>query len=163
MQRHAETRILPYTPEQIYHLVADVTRYPEFLPWVIGLRVVERQPGMLISDMIVGFKIFRETIRSKVLLTENQSIHIDYISGPLKYLRNDWQFTPDGKGGCKLDFLVEFEFKNRLFETMVGSLFSEAVRRMVSAFEARAIKLYSASGSAVSVRDINNSSATRTA
>jgi coenzyme Q-binding protein COQ10 len=160
MQRHAETRILPYTPEQIYGLVADVTLYPEFLPWVIGLRVIERKPDMLISDMIVGFKIFRETIRSKVLLTENQSIHIDYISGPLKYLRNDWTFTPDGNGGCKLDFLVEFEFKNRIFETMVGSLFSEAVRRMVSAFEARAKSLYSAS---TGVRDINNSSATRTA
>jgi coenzyme Q-binding protein COQ10 len=160
MPKHSEIKTLPYSVEQMYALVADVGKYPEFLPWVMGARIIDRSPTAMLADMIIGFKIFRETFRSKVTLVENKSIHVDYVSGPLKYLRNEWKFEAAEKGGCKVDFLVEFEFSNRLFETMVGALFSEAVRRMVSAFEIRANKLYSATGVA---RDINSSSATRTA
>ncbi len=160
MPKHAESKYLPYSAEKMYALVADIARYPEFLPWVMGARILERKPGALLADMIIGFKVFRETFRSRVTLVEPSHIHVDYVSGPLKYLRNEWHFANVPDGGCQVDFMVEFEFSNRLFETMVGALFSEAVRRMVGAFEGRAARLYGAPGV---VSDINSSSATRTA
>lgn len=127
----------------MFDLVADVARYPEFLPWVIGSRVRSASATEMVADIIVGFKIFRESFTSKVSLQRSGQIHVDYINGPLKYLRNEWQFI-NVEGGCRIEFLVDFEFKNRLFETMVGGLFTEAVRRMVAAFEKRAVQIYGA-------------------
>ena len=144
MPRHEETRLIPYTPVQLFELVADVSRYPEFLPWVIGSRITSRSDTALVADLIIGFKMFREKFTSKVLLEKPQHIHVDYLNGPLKYLRNDWRFNSDNNGGTVVEFFVEFEFKNRLFETIVGALFTEAVRRMVGAFEKRAAQLYGA-------------------
>ncbi len=143
MPRHKDTRILPYTPVQMFDLVADVAKYPEFLPWVIGSRIVSRSEKMLTADLIIGFKMFRERFTSKVILEKSEHIHVDYISGPLKYLHNEWRFAATGQGGTEIDFFVEFEFKNRIFETIVGALFTEAVRRMVGAFEKRAHEIYS--------------------
>jgi coenzyme Q-binding protein COQ10 len=141
MPRHTDSKVLPFTPEQLFDLVADVARYPEFLPWVIGSRVRTSSQTEMVADIVVGFKIFRESFTSKVTLQRPAQIHVDYINGPLKYLRNEWQFS-SVDGGCRVDFLVDFEFKNRLFETMVGGLFTEAVRRMVAAFEKRAVQVY---------------------
>jgi coenzyme Q-binding protein COQ10 len=143
MPRHAESKILPFPPEQMFDLVADVAGYPDFLPWVIGSRVRSASATEMVADIIVGFKIFRESFTSKVTLARPERIHIDYINGPLKYLRNEWQFAAVDSG-CRIDFLVDFEFRNRLFETMVGGLFTEAVRRMVAAFEKRAMEKYGA-------------------
>ncbi len=145
MPRHAETRILSYTPEQMFDLVADVAKYPQFLPWMIGARVRSNTGTEMVADLIIGFKIFRESFTSKVTLDRPSTIHVDYISGPLKYLRNEWQFAAVD-GGCKVDFLVDFQFQSRMFETLVGGLFTEAVRRMVAAFETRARDLYGAGG-----------------
>ncbi|MFZ5608619.1 MAG: type II toxin-antitoxin system RatA family toxin [Pseudomonadota bacterium] len=142
MPRHRERKVLPYTPEQMFDLIADVERYPEFLPWCIGARVISRSESAMLADLIIGFKVFRERFTSRVHLERPGHIHVSYIRGPLKYLRNDWRFSPCQENGCIVDFFVDFEFKNRLFEKLVGALFSEATRRMIDAFEARALSLY---------------------
>lgn len=142
MPRHAETRRLPYPPEQMFDLVADVGRYPEFLPWVVAMRVRKDTPEEAVADMIVGFKGLRETFTSRVEKARPDRIGVDYIDGPLSHLHNEWRFRPDGQGGCLVDFSVDFAFKNRLFEMMAGQVFSTALRKMIGAFEDRAAALY---------------------
>ena len=150
MPRHQETRHLGYTPEQLFDLVADVGRYQQFLPWVIGTRIRSASDSLLVADVIVGFKMLRETFSSRVTLERPGHIHVDYVEGPLKFLRNDWTFKPDGQGTL-VDFRVDFEFRNRVFESLAGAVFGEALRRMVGAFEKRAAELYGApSGSSSS-------------
>ncbi len=144
MPKHHETRRLPYTPEQMFDLVADVRRYPEFLPWVSAMRVRKETPDEALADMIVGFKGLRETFTSKVAKVRPESVHVEYIEGPLKYLHNDWRVRPDGEGGCTVEFTVDFAFKNRMFEMLAGQVFGLALRRMIGAFEERAAALYGA-------------------
>ena len=142
LPRHSETRLLPWTPEELFDLVADVRRYPEFLPWVAAVRVRSSEPGLLVADMSVGFKSLRETFTSRVALDRPAKIHVDYISGPLKRLHNDWRFEAADGGGTQLEFHVDFEFRNKIFEKLAGTFFHEAFKRMVGSFEARATKLY---------------------
>lgn len=141
MPKHQETRRLPYTAEQMFDLVADVKRYPEFLPWVSAMRVRRDGSTETVADMIVGFKGLRETFTSKVTKQRPHEIHVDYLDGPLKYLRNDWRFRPEGEG-CAVDFCVDFEFKSRAFEMLAGQVFGRALRKMIGAFEDRAAQLY---------------------
>lgn len=143
MPRHSETRALPYSPEQMYDLVADVRSYPEFLPWVSAIRVRSDSETEMLADMIVGFKGLRETFTSRVVKAKPQSVQVDYVDGPLKHLHNNWQFRPDGAGGVLVDFEVDFAFKSRMFEMLAGQLFDRALRKMIGAFEARAAELYS--------------------
>lgn len=147
MPKHKETRRLPYTPEQMFDLVADVPRYPEFLPWVSAIRVRSQSDTEMLADMIVGFKGLRETFTSRVVKHRAKSVHVDYVDGPLKHLSNDWQFRSDGEGGVIIDFEVDFAFKNIMFEMLAGQVFDRALRKMINAFEARAIALYSPSSS----------------
>ena len=147
MARHEETRHLPYTPEQMFDLVADVQRYEEFLPWVSAIRVRSSSDTEMVADMVVGFKGLRETFTSKVLKQRPSEVRVDYLDGPLKHLHNLWHFRSDGKGGVLVDFEVEFTFKNRLFEALAGQVFDSALRKMIGAFEARAAALYGADGS----------------
>jgi coenzyme Q-binding protein COQ10 len=125
----------------MFDLVADVGRYAEFLPWVSAIRVRSNNATEMVADMIVGFKGLRETFTSKVEKQRPGHIHVDYLDGPLKYLRNDWTFrlAPDG---CEVDFAVDFEFKNRVFEMLAGQMFGAALRKMIGAFETRAAALY---------------------
>ena len=141
MPRHQETRHLPYTAEQMFDLVADVKRYPEFLPWVSAMRVRKDGESETLADMIVGFKGLRETFTSRVTKTRPEAIDVEYLDGPLKYLRNNWRFRPEEQG-CAVDFTVDFAFKNRVFEMLAGQVFGTALRRMIGAFEDRAAKLY---------------------
>ena len=143
---HHEVRHLPYTAEQMFDLVADVRRYPEFLPWVVAMRVRRDTAAETVADMIVGFKGLRETFTSRVAKTRPGHIHVDYLDGPLKYLRNDWKFVAE-PNGCAVDFQVDFAFKNRVFEALAGQVFGTALRRMIGAFEARATALYGSSSS----------------
>ena len=145
MPRHQETRHLPYTAEQMFDLVADVKRYPEFLPWVSAMRVRQDGDTETLADMIVGFKGLRETITSRVQKSRPDRITVDYVDGPLKQLHNDWRFRNE-EGGCAVDFLVDFTFKNRVFEMLAGQVFGQALRRMIGAFETRAAVLYGAGG-----------------
>jgi len=147
--KHAETRHLPYTPDQMFGLVADVRRYPEFLPWVQAMRVRQDRADETVADMVVGFKGLRETFTSRVGKVRPEAIHVEYVDGPLKYLRNDWRFRAE-EGGCAVDFAVEFQFKSRVFEMLAGQVFGQALRRMIGAFEDRARALYGAGGSSSS-------------
>lgn len=146
MPKHSETRHLPYTPEQMFDLVADVARYPEFLPWVSAMRVRSDSEDETVADMIVGFKGLRETFTSRVSKARPESIDVEYLDGPLKYLRNNWRFRREEQG-CAVDFTVDFAFKNRVFEMLAGQVFGTALRRMIGAFEDRAAKLYGSSSS----------------
>ena len=141
MPTHAEERVLPYTPEQLFAVVADIERYPEFLPWCVGARIKERQSNFIVADLIIGFRMLRERFTSQVSLSPPRRIDVTYAEGPFRYLNNHWTFTP-AAGGCKVGFFVDFEFKSRLLQRLIEVLFSEAVRRMVGAFEKRAHDLY---------------------
>lgn len=143
MATHAEKRVLPHRPAQLFDLVADVEKYPEFLPWCIGVRVRERGHTMLTADLIIGFKGIRERFTSRVTLDRpGMRIDVAYLDGPFKYLNNHWIFNEAPDGGCEIDFFVDFEFRSRILQKLIGVLFNEAVRRMVGAFETRANTLY---------------------
>ncbi len=145
MPTHSEQRILPHRPEQLFDLVADVGRYPEFLPWCVAARVMSQSETDLRAELAIGFKGIRERFVSRVALDRpNLRIDVAYEKGPFKYLNNHWQFQPHGDGQCQLDFHVDFEFRSRILEMLMGKLFDEAVRRMVRAFEQRADALYGA-------------------
>jgi len=159
MPRHNETRALPYTPEQMFDLVADVGCYAEFLPWVTAVRVRSNSETEMVADVIVGFKGLRESFTSKVEKQRPGHIRVDYLEGPLKHLHNDWKFRSDGKGGCLVDFCVDFTFKNRVFEMLAGQVFDRALRKMIGAFEERAAQLYAGSSAVPTAPGISSSSA----
>jgi coenzyme Q-binding protein COQ10 len=141
MPTHAEQRVLPYTPEQLFALVADIEQYPKFLPWCVGARIRERQPDLIVADLIIGFRVFRERFTSRVKLDPSRRIDVAYTEGPFRYLNNYWLFDKVADG-CRVDFFVDFEFKSRVLQRVIEMLFGEAVRRMVTAFERRAEQLY---------------------
>jgi coenzyme Q-binding protein COQ10 len=146
MPTHAEKRVLPYTPKQLYDLVADIERYPEFLPWCMAARIRKREERLVVADLVIGFKVFRERFTSRVELDpENSRIDVTYAEGPFKHLNNHWVFN-EHPSGCEIDFFVDFEFRSRLLQKAIEVLFSEAVRRMVGAFETRARALYDEPG-----------------
>ena len=143
MKTHTEIRVLPYTPDQMFDLVGDVDRYPEFLPWCVGARTRETKDGMVLADMIIGFKMIREKFTSRVWLDRDaHRIDVEYISGPFRSLKNHWIFTEAPNGACRVEFFLEFEFSSMMLQKVIGVLFHEAVRRMVAAFETRAKQLY---------------------
>jgi len=144
MPTHAEKRLMPYTPEQMFDLVADVARYPEFLPWCQEARVRQRDPDRILADLVIGYRIVRERFTSRVELDRPGRIDVTYDEGPLRYLNNRWIFRPVGERSCEVDFFVDFEFRSRILEKIMGVFFGEAIRRMVGAFEIRAAQLYGA-------------------
>jgi coenzyme Q-binding protein COQ10 len=146
MPRHSEQRFLPYTPDQLFDLVADVKRYDEFLPWVTAVRVRSSSETEMVADLIVGFGAFRERFTSRVAKERPDRITVDYVEGPLKFLHNEWRFEP-AEGGTSLRFTVDFAFKNRIFEAVAGQVFDRALRKMTNAFEERANALYGSSSS----------------
>jgi len=147
MPRHSETRHLPYSPEQLFDLVADVARYDEFLPWVVAVRIRSSSEEETVADLVVGFNAFKERFTSKVHKERPSRVCVDYVEGPLKYLHNEWKFEPAGDGGTNVHFSVDFAFKSRIFETLAGQMFDRALRRMIGAFETRAAALYGMSKS----------------
>ena len=142
MPRHSETRHLPYTPEQVFELVADVASYDEFLPWVVAVRVRSSSETETVADLVVGFSAFKERFTSRVVKDRPDKICVDYIEGPLKYLHNEWVFEPADDGGTNVHFSVDFAFRSRIFEALAGQMFDRALRRMTGAFEQRAAALY---------------------
>jgi coenzyme Q-binding protein COQ10 len=150
MPRHTENRTLPYTAQQIYDLVADVARYPEFLPWTAAARIRSRAPltgrsegaEVMLADLVISFKVFRERFGSRVTLLPAQNrIETEYLDGPFRYLHSAWDIE-DVEGGCAVSFYVDFEFRNRVLQSVIGVVFDEAMRRVVGAFERRARALY---------------------
>jgi len=146
MPTHAEKRLLHHSPEQLFDLVADVAKYPEFLPWCVAARVKSQAQedgnAIILADLVIGYKMFRETFTSKVTCQHPGRIDVAYFDGPFKYLNNHWIFEPQEGGDCLIDFYVDFEFKSKLFQIAIGAVFNEAVKMMITAFEKRADALY---------------------
>ncbi len=147
MPSHAEHRKMPYSADQMYNLVADVASYPEFLPWCAAARIRSRtargECEVMEADLVISFKVFRERFGSRVTLwTDGSRIDTEYLDGPFRYLKSKWIFTPADDGGCIVDFDVDFEFKNRVLQSVIGLVFNEAMHRIVHAFEKRAARLY---------------------
>lgn len=140
MREHSEEIISPYSTEQLYALVADIEKYPEFIPWCSAARVIEKSDEWVIADLLVGFKGITETYRSKVHLLENE-IDIEYLEGPFSHLENNWKFQPQDEG-AKIEFMIKFEFKSSLLQALIGGLFDKAAMKMVGAFEKRADEVY---------------------
>jgi coenzyme Q-binding protein COQ10 len=144
--KYSERKLVPYAPKQLFDLVADVAKYPSFLPWCVGARIRSRSEDQLVADLTIGFGPFRESFTSRVDLQHPDgsgfcAIKVEYENGPFKYLHNQWKFTPDGQG-CVVDFFVDFEFRNFILQKAIGAVFTEAVRVMVNAFLKRARTVY---------------------
>ncbi|MEM6679603.1 MAG: type II toxin-antitoxin system RatA family toxin [Pseudomonadota bacterium] len=151
MPFHAEKKVLPYSDEQLFALVAGIEDYPKFLPWCSACRVRKRIDlgdgrEQIDADLVISFKVFREKFGSRVTLDpERRIIDVEYLDGPFRYLNNHWEFhdRPE-EARCEIDFSVDFEFKSRTLQAVVGVVFNEAMQRIVRAFEQRAAVLYGA-------------------
>jgi coenzyme Q-binding protein COQ10 len=145
MTEHSESRIVPYTADLMFAVVADVERYPEFLPWVVALRIKSRSKEggreILMAEMAVGYRALREHYTSRVVLDPTaRSIDVVAVEGPFHRLENHWRFTPEGKS-TRIAFRVAFEFSNRLLQAAAGQAFAKVLLTMTDAFEARAASL----------------------
>lgn len=152
MTTHAERRHLPYTQKQLFDLVADVAHYPEFLPWCVASRIRTQTGNEMVADLMIGFKMVRERFTSRVVLHAPDRIDVTYTEGPFKYLDNHWVFEPAEDGGTIIDFYVDFEFRSKMLQALIGALFNEAVSLMVAAFEKRARQLYGADARPIATR-----------
>lgn len=146
MTKFAQQKQVPYSPQQLYALVADVAKYPKFLPWCVGARVRSHVNNLMIADLTIGFGPFRESFTSRVTLLPGTgegpcAIRVEYENGPFKYLHNSWDFAPHPEG-CLVDFYVDFEFRNLILQKAIGAVFTEAVQLMVNAFLKRAKTVY---------------------
>lgn len=141
MPKHRETRELPYRPEQLFELVADVDRYPDFLPWCVAARVKSRAEEKMQAELMIGFKVFRERYTSDITLEPHNAIDVTQSNGPFRHLTNQWRFAPV-EAGTRLDFFVDFEFRSAMLQRAIQPLFNEATRRMVAAFEAEAARRF---------------------
>jgi coenzyme Q-binding protein COQ10 len=146
MPTHSETRRLPYSAQQMYDLVADVARYPEFLPWTAAARIRQTREEddhiVMLADLVISFKVFRERFGSRVTLwPEARKIDTEYLDGPFKYMISHWSFA-EAENGCDVSFHVDFEFRNRVLQATATVFFNEAMQRVVRAFERRAAELY---------------------
>jgi coenzyme Q-binding protein COQ10 len=142
MPTHAEVRVLHHPPEQLFDLVAAVDKYPEFLPWCVDARIRRREENLVVADLVIGYRMFRERFTSTVTLDRPNRIDVSYSDGPFRYLNNHWIFIPEGAASCTIDFFVDFEFYSRMLQLMVERVFGEAVKVMVHAFERRADELF---------------------
>ncbi|MSU89084.1 type II toxin-antitoxin system RatA family toxin [Rhodobacteraceae bacterium 2CG4] len=152
MPTHTEDREMPYSADQLYALVADIESYPEFLPWCSAARIRRRHPEgareILDAELVISFKVFRERFGSRVTLDpEARRIAVEYLDGPFRHMINDWRFEPLGPNRCQVHFHVDFEFRSRALQALIGIVFNDAMQRVVRAFERRAAVLYGTSGS----------------
>ena len=141
MISHRETRTVPYPAELMYRVVSEVEKYPQFLPWVLALRVLSRRENHLLAEMAVGYGGLRERYTSEVTLDPvARTVDVIQTEGPFKCLENHWRFTPTDEG-CEVDFSILFEFKSRLLHGVAGHAFEKVLLKMTAAFEARAAAL----------------------
>ncbi len=142
MPTHAEKKILPYTPQQLFDIIADVGHYPAFLPWVESANVYDRQDHQFTADVDIGYRFLTYPYKCRVHLAQPNRIDIEYLTGPFTYLNNHWILTPINDKLTEIDFYIDFEFSNPLLQSVLTPVFAEAVSRMIRAFEARASVLY---------------------
>lgn len=149
MPKHETTRLVRHPPEKMFALVADIEKYPEFLPLCEALTVRTRRErdgqAILVADMTVGYKAIRETFTSQVHLKPAElTIDVKYLDGPFRYLTNIWTFEPAGSGGALIHFFIDYEFKSRVLGALMGAMFDRAFRMFADAFEKRADAIYGA-------------------
>jgi len=135
-------QILPYTPEQLFDLVANIEKYPEFLPWCRAARIIERGDNAFLGELIISFSHLSERYTSRVVLSRPGSIDVTMVKGPFEHLINRWKFTSTKDGGTEVDFFLDFKFRSRILERLIGGVFSKATAKMTDAFRARADALY---------------------
>lgn len=138
-----QTRDVPYKADEMFDLVADVGRYPEFLPWCAGARIkrreMEGENEVLVADLIIAYKVFREQFTSRVVLDGvARKIDVHYVQGPFRHLTNKWEFEPLPEGGSRIHFFLDFEFRSATFQALINGVFSKAFARMMQAFIDRA-------------------------
>lgn len=146
MHRYTETRILPYSPQQLFALVLDIERYPEFLPWCRAARVLSREADSFLGELIISFSHLTERYTSRVTPiapagSQEGRIEVALVSGPFHHLNNHWRFVPHGDG-CEIHLDLDFQFKSKLLDRMLGPMFGRACDKMVGAFTTRAEALY---------------------
>lgn len=141
MPSHSEHKLLPYTSDQLFDMVADVRDYPLFIPWCQGARIRQSGPKLIVAELEIGFGPFRERFTSHVDLDRPREVMVKAIDGPLEHLSNQWVFTPT-ENATRIDFAVDFQFKSHLLDHAANVMFHEASMRMMGAFEARAHSLY---------------------
>ena len=147
MPAHFDRRKSKHKPKELFDIVANVTDYPKFIPWVSGARILERHENYFIAELVVRFKAFSQKYSSKVILKPAQNgaepyfIDVELVSGPFKYLTNKWAFYPHKDGGCEVTFELDFKFQSLFFDKMIGVMFEKATMKMSQAFEKRADEL----------------------
>ena len=148
MPQFETRRPVPHSPDEMYALVADVERYPEFVPLCQALKIRQRTPRpdgteVVVADMTVSFKLVRESFTSQVTLDRpNLKIQVEYLRGPFKNLENRWTFEPKGEDACDVGFYLAYEFKSRMLAVLMGTMFDTAFARFAAAFEKRADVIY---------------------
>jgi coenzyme Q-binding protein COQ10 len=151
MPTHHEIKIVPYTADQMYALVADVEAYPKFLPWNAAARIRSRRPiadgEVMEADLVISFKVFRERFGSRVTLyPAARRIETEYLDGPFRKMVSTWAFRDRPEGGSEIEFFVDFEFRNAILQGIIGIVFNDAMQRVVRAFERRAAELHGGRG-----------------
>jgi coenzyme Q-binding protein COQ10 len=147
MPQFQTTRRVAHSAEEMFALVADIERYPEFVPLCESLRVIGRKPDaqgeVVTASMTVAYKMIRESFTSRILLdAPARQIRVNYIDGPFRFLENVWVFRPTGERSCEVGFSLKYEFKSRMLQMVMGAVFDRAFRKFADAFEARADAVY---------------------
>jgi coenzyme Q-binding protein COQ10 len=141
MPKHAEHKVLPYTADQLFDIVANVKDYPRFIPWCQAAHVRQAEEKLIVAELEIGFGPFRESFTSHVDLDRPREVMVRSVDGPLEHLSNQWVFTPTGQA-TRIDFAVDFQFKSHMLDHVANGMFHEASLRMMGAFEDRAHSLY---------------------
>ncbi len=148
MPRFSNKRRVQHRAEQMFNLVADVERYPEFVPLCQSLKIRQRTPKpdgteLVVADMTVSFKLMRETFTSRITLDRpNLKILVEYLKGPFSNLENRWTFEPKGDDACDVGFFIAYEFRSRMLAMLMGTMFDAAFQHFAAAFEKRADQIY---------------------
>jgi coenzyme Q-binding protein COQ10 len=148
MPHFSNKRVVRHAAAEMFDLVANVERYPEFVPLCRDLKVRQRnaQPdgtSVVIADMTVAYKFVRETFRSRITLDKPKlQILVEYLEGPFSRMQNRWSFRPTGEGSCEVEFYIDYEFRSRTLGLLMGAMFEAAFRRFAAAFERRADEVY---------------------
>ncbi|WP_419255292.1 type II toxin-antitoxin system RatA family toxin [Caulobacter sp. ErkDOM-YI] len=151
MHRHVVTRVLPYTPEQLFGLVGDVDRYPDFVPWITAMRTWNaRQDGAVSTvdaEAQVGFSFLKEKFATRVRRdAEHLTVDVSLLYGPFKRLSNQWKFTPNG-AETTVEFVIDFAFRSRMLDALLAANLDRAADKLIACFEARARQIHGAPGS----------------
>jgi coenzyme Q-binding protein COQ10 len=151
MRTFQTDHLVHHSAERMFALVADVERYPEFVPLCGGIRVRDRRKvdvgEEIIADMTAQYRTFRETFTSRATLNERDGeILVEYVDGPFRHLENRWRFTPVNADSCNIHFYISYEFRNRALQMLAGAVFDRAFRKFVFAFEQRADRIYGVPG-----------------